>query len=123
VSERLLAIAGQTGLPTVAPLAAPAPDPAPDPVGAALALWQRERDLDERISSLHAGLAQAPRSVELWLVLADLELKRARPAAALAAYRQCLALMPERGDIRHMIDALSGGKLPARAPCEFLGSH
>ncbi len=130
VSERLLAIAGQAGTAAVAPTEAPAPDPAPDPaqdpaqdpIGAALAGWRRERDEDERIIGLRAALAQAPRSVELWLVLADLELRRARPDAALAAYRQCLALMPERGDVRHMVDALSGGRLPARAPDAYVAS-
>jgi predicted TPR repeat methyltransferase len=120
VSERLLALGGQGNAPAPAPVEMPVQDLGEDKIGAALAAMRRERDVDQRIANLRASLAQTPHAVELWLALADLEHKRGRHDAALAAYRQCLALAPGRDDVRHLIDALSGGKLPARAPDNYV---
>lgn len=119
VSDQLLAIAGQDlAAPAPADLAVPAP--AHDPLGAALMAMRCERELDQRIAQLRASLAQSARPADTWMALADLEMKRGRRDAAIEAYRQCLALDPGRDGVRHLIDALSGGRLPARAPDAYV---
>ncbi len=55
-----------------------------------------------------------------WLGLGQCELERKDSQAALAAFRRALALMPQSGAIRHMVDMLEGDRVPDRAPDDYV---
>lgn len=55
-----------------------------------------------------------------WLGLGQCHLERKDPQAALAAFRRALALLPQSGAIRHMVDMLEGSRVPDRAPDDYV---
>lgn len=55
-----------------------------------------------------------------WLGLGQCHLERKDPQAALTAFQRALALMPQSGAIRHMVDMLEGSRLPDRAPDDYV---
>lgn len=59
-------------------------------------------------------------SAPAWLGLGQCHLERKDPQAALAAFRRAHALLPQSGAIRHMIDMLDGGRVPDRAPDDYV---
>jgi predicted TPR repeat methyltransferase len=118
VSDMLLRHAGALGpvSPDFDRLAAElAAQPAAKPLQAALSGQQKQDGYDRQIADLERRLAGEPRSLALWLSLAELQRKSKRNEAAVAAYRHALEIEPGRGDIQHMIDALSGTHTPGRA--------
>ncbi len=118
VSDMLLRHAGASGpvSPDFDRLAEElAAQPAAKPLQAALSGQQKQDGYDRQIADLERRLAGEPRSLALWLSLAELQRKSKRNEAAVAAYRHALEIEPGRGDIQHMIDALSGTHTPGRA--------
>ena len=59
-------------------------------------------------------------SAPAWLGLGQCHLERKDAQAALAAFRRAHALLPQSGAIRHMIDMLDGGRVPDRAPDDYV---
>jgi predicted TPR repeat methyltransferase len=118
VSDMLLRHAGQAGPASAdfdkiaAELAA---QQAAKPIVRALSGQQKQEGYDRQIADLERRLDAEPRSLALWLSLAELQRKSKRHDAAVAAYRKALEIEPGRGDIQHMIDALSGERTPGRA--------
>ncbi|MBI3451938.1 MAG: methyltransferase domain-containing protein [Rhodospirillales bacterium] len=121
VSDMLLRHAGQIGMPDVdfdalAQAAAAASKPGVD---VAIGTLRRQEDIARKIAKTERALAHEPDSLALLLALAELQKQAGQRDAALATFRRCHALAPARGDIRHMVDALSG-QAPARAADEYV---
>lgn len=112
-------------LPPSAPVAlriAPGDLPPQDPVAAAFVRLKREEAEAAELAAAEQRAKAAPTDPGAWLKLGMLLAKAGRRAAALEAYRHCLAIAPEREEVRHMIAALSGGSAPARASDAYVAN-
>lgn len=83
--------------------------------------WQAQAagQLDRAIEIYRKALG-LQETAPAWLGLGQCQLERKDPQAALAAFRQALALMPQSGAIRHMVDMLDGSRVPDRAPDDYV---
>lgn len=75
-------------------------------IGEALAIYRKILDAGNHASA--------------WLGLGQCHLEQKDRVAALSAFRKALALMPQSGAIRHMVDMLDGGQVPDRAPDDYV---
>jgi predicted TPR repeat methyltransferase len=91
-------------------------------VDAAFAKLRREDLLRQQLVTIQRALEANPRSVELLLTLAKLFRHMDRPNDALSAYRRVLEIDSSRGDVQHMIAALSG-VAPADAPARAADAY
>lgn len=57
---------------------------------------------------------------QAWLGLGQCYLDRQENAQALDAFRKAADLLPQSGAIRHMVDMLEGGRVPDRAPDDYV---
>lgn len=83
--------------------------------------WQAQAagQLDQAID-IYRKTLDLQETAPAWLGLGQCELERKNPQAALAAFRRALALMPQSGAIRHMVDMLEGDRVPDRAPDDYV---
>lgn len=83
--------------------------------------WQLQSagQLDQAAEIYQKALGIAE-SAPAWLGLGQCHLERRDPQAALAAFRRALALLPQSGAIRHMVDMLEGSRVPDRAPDDYV---
>lgn len=75
--------------------------------------------LDQAAAIYQQALARQE-TAPAWLGLGQCHLERKEPDAALNAFRRALALLPESGAIRHMVDMLEGKRVPDRAPDDYV---
>ena len=75
--------------------------------------------LDEAAAIYQQALARQE-TAPAWLGLGQCHLERRDPDAALNAFQRALALLPESGAIRHMVDMLEGKRVPDRAPDDYV---
>lgn len=118
VSDLLLARAGQQAIPAPAAAAAFAVDP----VAAAFARLRREEAGQSELETARARAEALPRDLGAWLRYAHLLSRAGNRAEALAAYRHCAALDPGREEVAHMVAALGGGPVPARAADSYVAN-
>ncbi len=83
--------------------------------------WQAQAagQLDQAVDIYLKTLDQQE-TAPAWLGLGQCKLERKDPQGALAAFRRALALMPQSGAIRHMVDMLEGDRVPDRAPDDYV---
>ena len=93
-----------------------------DPVAAAFARLKRDEAEAAALAEAERRAAAAPGDAGVWLKLGTLLAKAGRKPAALEAYHRCLALAPEREEIRHLIAALGGESAPARASDAYVAN-
>jgi predicted TPR repeat methyltransferase len=101
---------------------APGALPPSDPVAAAFARLKREEAEAAAIAAAERAAAAAPGDPGAWLKLGTLLSKAGRQPAALDAFRRCLALTPERAEVRHLIAALGGEAAPTRASDAYVAN-
>lgn len=118
VSDLLLARAGQQAVPAPAAAAAFAVDP----VAAAYAKLRREEAGKNELDAARNRAEALPGDLGAWLRYAHLLSRAGNKAEALAAYRHCAALDPEREEVAHMVAALGGGPVPARAADSYVAN-
>ncbi len=93
-----------------------------DPVAAAFARLKRDEAQSAGIAAAEQRAKAAPQDAGAWLKLGTLLARAGRKAAALEAFHRCLALAPERDEVRHLIAALGGGAAPARASDAYVAN-
>jgi len=71
-------------------------------------------------AAIYRQILAAGEQPQAWLGLGQCQLDLKQPAEALAAFRRAAALLPESGAIRHMVDMLSGERVPDRAPDDYV---
>jgi predicted TPR repeat methyltransferase len=83
--------------------------------------WQAQASGQlDRASEIYQKALGLQETAPAWLGLGQCQLERKDPQAALAAFRRALALMPQSGAIRHMVDMLEGSRVPDRAPDDYV---
>lgn len=96
--------------------------PVTSKVAHAFANWRSEREMREALVGLEALVMHEPLIARHHLRLGHQYRDLRRTPEALMAYRQCLKLDPECDEARHMIAALGGGDVPARADDRYVAS-
>ncbi len=91
------------------------PDIAADPLQAAFANLHRRQAAERQLAECRAALLVKPNSVDLLVATGEVLTKLGRNAEAAQSYAKALALAPGRSDLRHLVAALGGQSLPARA--------
>lgn len=74
----------------------------------------------DQAAEIYQKALRIAESAPAWLGLGQCHLERKDPQAALAAFRRALALLPQSGAIRHMVDMLEGSRVPDRAPDDYV---
>ncbi len=119
VSDLLLARAGQT---VVTAAATDVATLSADPVAAAFARMKREEAEKYELDTAKRRAEALPHDLGAWLRFAHLLSRAGRKTDALAAYRHCAALAPDREEVAHMVAALGGGRAPARAADAYVAN-
>lgn len=117
VADLLLPKAALAAMPLASTLPA-----ATDPVAAAFARLKRDEAQAVAIAAAEQRAKAAPQDAGAWLKLGTLLAKAGRKAGAVEAFQRCLALAPERDEVRHLIAALGGGAAPARASDAYVAN-
>ena len=87
----------------------------------ALALWRLERP-EHLLQLLHQAPSELHAEPQYWLLRGMASRRIGDPAAALAAYRQALALAPERSDLHYNLANLQHSSNPAAAQHHYIRS-
>lgn len=83
--------------------------------------WQAQTggQLDDAMA-IYREILWLSELAQAWLGLGQCYLDRQERVEALAAFRKAAALLPQSGAIRHMVDMLEGGRMPDRAPDDYV---
>ncbi|MFN4164891.1 MAG: class I SAM-dependent DNA methyltransferase [Ferrovibrio sp.] len=83
--------------------------------------WQAQTDGQFEIAmALYRQILALGEHAQAWLGIGQCHLDRQERIEALAAFRKAAALLPQSGAIRHMVDMLEGGRVPDRAPDDYV---
>lgn len=75
--------------------------------------------IDEALA-IYRKILESGDNASAWLGLGQCHLERRDRDTALLAFRKALALLPQSGAIRHMVDMLDGSHVPDRAPDDYV---